>query len=208
MSDNELSPRAEAKRAAILDAAVTLFLDAGFDAVTLDDVVAQAGGSKATIYSYFGAKDELFQSCVERLCEQILQPVSLFDVDRLSIEQALNQIGISFVNAILSDEALALHRLVVTEGRRFPEIAKRFYGSGPAKVYGEVAKVLRQFEKGVPKRGSDVNELAVLFIDMLTAEFQLQLLLGIRDRPSKKEIARRVERAVFLMLRGASLTGS
>lgn len=207
MSGTELSPRAEAKRAAILDAAVTLFLESGFDTVTLDDVVARAGGSKATVYSYFGAKDSLFHSCVEHLCGKILQSVSSFKVDELPVEEALHQIGVSFLNAVLSDEALALHRLVVAEGKRFPEIANRFYSAGPARVYGDVARVLRQRE-GVSSRGVEVNELSVLFIDMLTAEFQLQMLLGIRARPSRKEISGRVDRAVQLMMTGSGLSRS
>ncbi|KAA1004884.1 TetR/AcrR family transcriptional regulator [Paraburkholderia panacisoli] len=207
MSDTELSRRAEAKRAAILDAAVTLFLESGFDAVTLDHVVARAGGSKATVYSYFGAKDNLFHSCVEHLCEKILQSVSLFDVDDLPIEEALRQIGVSFLNAVLSEEALALHRLVVAEGKRFPEIANRFYSAGPGRVYSDVARILRQHE-GVASKAVELSELSVLFVDMLTAEFQLQMLLGIRDRPSKKEIARRVDHAVRVMMTGACLRRS
>lgn len=205
MSDNESSSRAETKRAAIVDAAVTLFLESGFDLVTLDDVVARAGGSKATIYSYFGAKDNLFHSCVEHLCGKILQSAFLFDVEGLAIEEALRQIGVSFVNAVLSDEALALHRLVVAEGRRFPEIARRFYNAGPARVYNDVERVLRRHERA--SGTVEASELAILFIDMLTAEFQLPMLLGIRARPSRKEVVRRVDYAVRLMMTGAGLGG-
>ena len=45
---------------AFLLSANELFLQHGYDAVSLDDIVNHAGGSKASIYKYFGNKDGLF----------------------------------------------------------------------------------------------------------------------------------------------------
>ena len=42
---------------ALLISATELFLERGYDAVSLDDIVQHAGGSKASIYKYFGNKE-------------------------------------------------------------------------------------------------------------------------------------------------------
>ncbi len=59
-------------RQAISDQATRLFLDRGFDAVTLADVAEAAGVSVKTIFNYFGSKEELFLDREELLHRTIL----------------------------------------------------------------------------------------------------------------------------------------
>ncbi len=47
---------------ALLESGAELFLRHGYDAVSLYDIVNHAGGSKASIYKYFGNKEGLFKS--------------------------------------------------------------------------------------------------------------------------------------------------
>ncbi len=49
------------RRLALLLSATELFLEKGYDAVSLDDIVNHAGGSKASIYKYFGNKEGLLR---------------------------------------------------------------------------------------------------------------------------------------------------
>ena len=60
----ELSPRAQAKRRQITDAARALFLSQGFARTSMDAVTAEAGVSKQTLYAYFASKDELLIAVV------------------------------------------------------------------------------------------------------------------------------------------------
>ena len=53
--------RGHERRLALLLSATELFLERGYDAVSLDDIVHHAGGSKASIYKYFGSKEGLFK---------------------------------------------------------------------------------------------------------------------------------------------------
>lgn len=52
-------PRSEKARAAILDAALELFLERGLDLTSMDAIAEQAGVSKATIYRWWPNKREL-----------------------------------------------------------------------------------------------------------------------------------------------------
>lgn len=58
-----------AVRADILDAAVRLFMERGYDDVHVGDVARAAGIGKATLYQYFGSKADLFVDCLDRLGE-------------------------------------------------------------------------------------------------------------------------------------------
>lgn len=51
--------RHQQTRAEIAEAAIGLFADRGFDAVTMDDVAAASGASRRTVYRHFPSKDDL-----------------------------------------------------------------------------------------------------------------------------------------------------
>jgi TetR/AcrR family fatty acid metabolism transcriptional regulator len=64
------SQMAEARRAQILDAAVTVFAEKGFHRATTKEVAKVAGVSPGTIYNYFDSKEDLLVGIVTRLAEQ------------------------------------------------------------------------------------------------------------------------------------------
>ena len=55
----------EANRAAILDAAQQLFLERGYDAVTIRDVIGRTELASGTFYNYFDAKEALLRALIE-----------------------------------------------------------------------------------------------------------------------------------------------
>ena len=67
-------PKDLGKRAAILDVAKRLFSQNGFDGVSMDQIAAEAGVSKLTVYSHFGDKESLFSSAIRAKCEEQMPP--------------------------------------------------------------------------------------------------------------------------------------
>src|SRR5215470_10377945 len=59
------------RRQAFLDAARDVFLEKGYASATIDEVVARAGGSKATVYSLFENKEGLFAALVAEAAEEL-----------------------------------------------------------------------------------------------------------------------------------------
>ena len=57
------------RRTEILDAATACFTRRGYTNTTMDDIVAECGLSKGTLYWYFKGKDDLFNSVVSRFFE-------------------------------------------------------------------------------------------------------------------------------------------
>ena len=66
----------EARRQAILDAALSVFAERGFEAARLDDVAARAGVAKGTLYLYFRDKEALFEELVRSAVSPIIEAVS------------------------------------------------------------------------------------------------------------------------------------
>lgn len=59
--------RKQATREAIMDSALALFADRGYDAVRVEDVAKAAGVSRATFYNHFSEREEILAALIERL---------------------------------------------------------------------------------------------------------------------------------------------
>lgn len=66
------------RRSEILDQALALFLARGYDHISLNDIIAQAGISKGVFYHYFLSKEALLAALADRFSRQML--VDLNDV--------------------------------------------------------------------------------------------------------------------------------
>ena len=51
---------------AVLDAAIDLFIDAGFETTSMDAIAAKAGVAKGTLYYHFKSKEGIVEAIVER----------------------------------------------------------------------------------------------------------------------------------------------
>src|ERR1700731_428462 len=116
----------DARREAILDVAEDVFLEEGFAAASMSTIAARLGGSKGTLYNYFKSKEELFEAFVRRACARLRDELERFPHDG-ALRERLVQMAEDFLGHLLSPEAIAVHRLVVGEGERFPELARLFY---------------------------------------------------------------------------------
>ncbi|MGZ9042732.1 MAG: TetR/AcrR family transcriptional regulator [Allosphingosinicella sp.] len=57
--------KTDTRRKAIVDAAWEVFKANGFERTSMSEISERVGGSKATLYSYFKSKDELFAAAME-----------------------------------------------------------------------------------------------------------------------------------------------
>ena len=83
----------EAKREQILAVASELFLELGYNRVSVNAIVRKAGGTKTNIYTYFGGKEGLFRAIIESLSKEISQSLLQIDITNLSPQEALNAFG-------------------------------------------------------------------------------------------------------------------
>lgn len=63
----------EFRRSEILQAATKVFGDKGFEGTRMDDIAAEAGMAKATVYVYFRSKDEIYEQAVEQALAELVE---------------------------------------------------------------------------------------------------------------------------------------
>lgn len=186
--------RTAIKREKIVRSAAKLFLERGYESVSINEIIAVVGGSKETIYSNFGNKAQLFEAVVEQLCSDVTIRIDTRPVGSLE-EQAL-RIAHSFVSIVLTPQIISFHRLVTSIGREFPAAGRLFYQTGPETVYRIFSEWIAQHQKdGNIRADKDARRLAILFHDMLIGE---QILSWLTSASTQKDRVKRIDQTVEL----------
>jgi TetR/AcrR family transcriptional repressor of mexJK operon len=126
--------RTERKHTQIVDSARTLFLESGFDTTSVDAIARHAGVSKATLYAHFTDKDALLLALVEEDCERRRDPLWMPHDRTIDLERDLREIGQRFLSIFLDDQALAMHRLIMSCAARRKAATSASHRSGPARM--------------------------------------------------------------------------
>ena len=107
----------------ILDIATSLFLAHGYGATSIEEIARQARISKRTFYHRFEDKASLFGAVVHRIVERLRPPAGVAVIEGADLPAILRRIAQLILQAALSPQAIALHRLIVGESARFPKLA-------------------------------------------------------------------------------------
>lgn len=198
-------PKDLGKRAAILDAAKRMFTAHGFERVSMDQIAAEAGVSKLTVYSHFGDKETLFSEAISAKCEEQLAN-GLFVVDPgSSLREQLLGIGRAFIALINSEEALAIHRVVTTQPPP-AKLGQLFWDAGPRRVQEAFESFLRAEMDAGALDIADVHRAASQFFCLLKGEMHMLLLCGCCDTIDAAESEAHVQATVELFLRAYQAT--
>lgn len=171
-------PKDLAKGAAILDAAKRMFLQHGYERMSMDQIAAEAGVSKLTVYSHYGDKQTLFLEAVKAHCDQQL-PLTLFEPSPgTPLRERLMEIAEAFHAMISSPEAVAGHRLMCTPQIADSALPTLFWEAGPKRIKDGFAALLQRRIKAGELEIGDVNRAAVQFFSILKGEFHDRLVMG------------------------------
>ena len=113
-----------------------LFLSHGYDNVSLQNIGAKTGCSLEALCVAFDSKENIFALAISQFCSEVLSPLNLLsvvysDAGLYPVEQATYTLGRGLLETILSDRLLELHRLMITEAKRFTHLAKAWFDAGP-----------------------------------------------------------------------------
>jgi TetR/AcrR family transcriptional repressor of mexJK operon len=196
-----LRHRTERKRDAMLAAGRTAFLGRGYRDASMDSIARQAAVSKRTLYAHFESKESLFLAIVREACDQMVEPIARTR-RTADVEATLTALGRQFIGLALSPWLNSLHRLVVAESVRFPELGRLYYGVVRERLWDAIAGYLdEQARRGVLR--IERPELAAeQFCAILGGHPHVRLQLGIDRRRSKRAMADDVKFGVRLFLDG------
>jgi TetR/AcrR family transcriptional regulator, mexJK operon transcriptional repressor len=192
------------RRAAILEIARTAFLQNGYAATSMSQIAAKLGGSKATLYSYFPSKKDLFFAVTEAESAKTLE--HLYDVGELpgDIREALLGFCRRFIGLILSDDMIAFYRLVVAESVRFPEIGQACNELGFKRGLDRMEGFLRKAVAAGTMRKADTYKAAEFLLDLGAGYMHKLRLWNVAGQIAPEEIERqaRLVTAAFLAIYG------
>jgi TetR/AcrR family transcriptional regulator, mexJK operon transcriptional repressor len=189
------------KAESILAAAKRTFLAGGFGAVSMDTIAREAGVSKATVYAHFAGKEELFGAVIGRECERHFTGFSVGELDPRDVRASLTTLGRSFLELLLSPDAIALHRLILGEVSRFPALGEVFWRAGPERNLGQIEAFIRAAAAAGSLGIGDARLAAEQFVGLVRGETQLRHLLRLEAETNQPKIHDIVESAVDTFIR-------
>ena len=187
----------------ILDAATTLFLRAGFDATSCDQVVAMAGAGKATLYARYANKDALFSAVVHRALEGVAPAAPDFP-NAMPVRERLHAVGLHLLQQALTEESVALLRVCLTTAQRLPELSRLVDQSGRDSGVASIVAALAGPAPS-PDGVAAATAIAQRFIDLVIVPQQMRALVGDHREQLDAAAPRRVDEAIDLLARAGML---
>lgn len=186
----------------LLDRALELFLERGFEVATIDAIAADVGMTKRTVYGLYPDKKSLFTATVQRAIERWIVPMeTLRAVETDDLEETLRAVArIRLANAI-SPAGLRLTRILNAEAYRFPDLYTLAYEQGTRPTIDYLVDLLRRHSKSGETRVTRPELAAAAFMSMVVGGPTRVFVWG--GSLSEEEIEERIRYCVRLFLDGA-----
>ncbi|MGD8319196.1 MAG: TetR/AcrR family transcriptional regulator [Gemmatimonadota bacterium] len=192
------------RRELFLEAATEAFSRNGYEGTSLQDIVAEAGGSLATLYRMFGNKEGLFQAVIDHKFQSVFGQGDTLKVEGHSTREVLTELGMALLEMMLSEAAVAMHRLMITQANRTSALREGFMEMAPDRAKNALADYF-SVEVGAKRLVmEDCETSAVQFIGMVKGDILMRRLLGEELRLSNKQRRALVANAVEIFLNGVA----
>ena len=185
MSSPRWQRRAEDRPREICAAALEVFAEKGFAAARLEEIAKRAGVSKGTLYLYFKDKEQLFRAVVrdtvgpnvENLRSDLIQTGLPFaELVRLFFAQ--------FVEVTNRVPVGAVAKMVISESRNFPELAKVWHDEVVSKALGTITALIEMAQaKGEVRPGDSRLHAFTLLGPMLMGILYRETLEPVGGEP-------------------------
>lgn len=187
--------KSDEKRQAIVDIATPIFLKNGYSAASISEIARLLGGSKATLYSYFPSKEDLFLEVIL----QSAQKMSGKSFDHLESDlpskEKLYKFSVDFLKFITSSAMADIARCIIAEAHK-TNLGKELYEQGIRKNWMRVSKHFEKLIKEKKMRECDPWLAAMHLKGLLEGECKDMRLLSAKIKFSEEEIRFQVKQAL------------
>jgi len=193
--------QAEARHEEMLDAALDLFLEHGFELTTIEMVAARVSMTRRTVYARYADKAALFRAAVQRAIERQIVPQDvLAGFDQGDLAATLESVARLRISQVMTPNGLRLQRIINTESYRFPEIFTANLEQSGQPVMDFVAGVLDRAVAAGQISPTDSGFAASAFMSMVVGG-QVRAIVSGRV-PTQAELDKKVNFTVRLLLDG------
>ena len=163
---------------AILEAALGVFRDVGFERASMAMISRRLGGSKGTLYGYFKSKEELFEAAMKAASEgpgdQIMD---LLNLEAKNVPLMLRRFAKAYLDFITGDEVLSITRTAIHEGAS-SELGAHLFDQGPGRAVSKMAQFFSAMMKAGRIRKAPPEQVARHFKALVEAGFLEEALFG------------------------------
>jgi len=189
------------KAEAIISAARKLFMEHGFENVSVEAIAAEAEISKVTVYSHFKGKEELFERVLVTMCDEY-PLVELQEIDEeTDFRQALELHGIRLISIISSREVQDFHQSLNLKSNQFKSIMKMVYHGGPERTWKDLELLLKEGKKYGLHSAPDCKRAADQLLSMWKGMEFVKQEMGVSKGRSKKKMLDDIRGAIDLFMR-------
>jgi AcrR family transcriptional regulator len=177
-------------------------MERGYAMASTLEIATRARVSKRELYALVGNKQEMLMAGISRRAERLALSADVPDVsDRETLGRVLASFGAKLVSEVTDPTVVAVFRLAIAEAVQAPEVARMLNSIGREGSRGVLRTIIGKAQATGLLTGRPA-ELAEQFIGLLWGDLMISLLLGVAERPSPREIARRAKdaAAAFLQL--------
>lgn len=179
--------RAEARPDEILDAALLVFTEKGFEAARVDDIAARAGLSKGAIYLYFESKEALLRGLIDREVAPAAGRLKALAEAGGEDPAATLRMLVALAAQLLNDpRVFAVPRLVLSVAARFAEIGEFYRKRVIDEAIGAIASLHRKGVASGAFRDADSEMVARMVMGPLLVQAMRKHVLGARDKGSTR----------------------
>ncbi|HKT16310.1 MAG TPA: TetR/AcrR family transcriptional regulator [Allosphingosinicella sp.] len=171
--------RRQERRQSIIDAAEALFLEHGYERVSLGTIVRRSGGSLATLYEMFGSKQGLLRAVVDHVREEEMKDLRDIDWDRWSPSEILRLFGRRYHDFATSPKTVALMRLVITESFSDPKFGRSFNEEMQEKIIDQIASCFERWTAAGKAKVDRPKAAAELYFAAVLCHSPIKAMLGV-----------------------------
>ena len=193
----------QSTRDVILMTASRVFIEHGYENASMDLVAKEAGTARRTLYNQFpDGKEELFRAVVERMWRAFPAMDIGDDAEALADpEVGLRRIGQAVSSFWGPPLAVAFLRMVIADGRRFPDLIKSFFEMGKTPAVTSVRNYIGEMARRGLLRIDNIDLASKQFLGLIDEAVLWVRLMGDDRALTAGEIEEIIESGVAMFLR-------
>ncbi|HRL20250.1 MAG TPA: TetR/AcrR family transcriptional regulator [Alcaligenes sp.] len=187
------------RRDKILEVASEVFREHGFEATSMSQIAALAGGSKGTLYNYFPSKEDLLLATLVKGAQEFAEEVLIELDENGDTRTELGRFLPPMLRKLYSKETAQLLRVVVSVGGN-SDIGRRFFNMLDDQIWDSVTRFLAgQVERGM-LRSLDPKLMSDHLHCLCDGEI-ITLLMGAMDPWDEERVQRETKHIIDMFLR-------
>lgn len=190
------------REAEVAAAAYAVIEEKGYAGASMLTIARRARASNETLYNWYGDKQGLFRSLIERNTQDVRRLLETAAQDGAAPLEVLRQIGPKLLAMVLGERAIALNRAASADPTG--ELGRTLAEAGREAIAPRIGAILQAAHTRGDLRFDDPEEAVNTYVSLLVGDLQIRRATGAVPGPNEAEIATRAGRAMtqFLKLYG------